>query len=256
MSARHLLPLVSVFLWFGFTGPALAEEDIVPMEPASVARRLAKDGAISSTLQRAAEGGRGFAVATTSYNSVTDKAAVDVAGQVHLTGRFSLVLRVDNAISDAARPGIGAAVQLLDEARHGVASTGYLLYKAEGFAEPEGELEALASFGRSFGALRGVANVAYGQDPEGNERDGEVALGVSVEPIERLSTGLIARYRDALGSRGDGGVIRDVFGGASTSFAFGRFGITGLAGVSGIETKTAGSMKGGVSAAVSVGAAF
>jgi hypothetical protein len=137
-----------------------------------------------------------------------------------------------------------------------VAATGYLLYKAEGFAEPEGELEALASFGRSFGRVRGTANFAYGQDPEGNERDGEASIGVQIEPVERVSAGVLGRYRDALGSRGEAGVVRDVFAGALATATIGRVGVTGLFGVSGIETKTSGAIETGVSGVVAVGAAF
>ncbi len=220
------------------------------------ARTLARDGGFTSLLQHAAPGGDAFALVGTTFDSHSDDLVVNVAGEVHLTGRFSLVARVDNAVSDAARPGIGAAVRLLDEARDGVAATGYLVYKAEGFAEPEGELEALASFGRSFGAVRAVANLAYGQDPEGNERDGEIGLGLQVRPLPALSTGLVGRYRDALGSSGEGGLVRDVFGGASATLAVGRFGVTGLAGVSGLTTEASGSMEAGFSATAAVGAVF
>lgn len=226
-------------------------EDQVPQASA-----LAQEGALTPLLQHAGDAGAGFAIAGTTYNTTTDKVAVDIAGEVHLTGRFSLVLRVDNAVSDAARPGLGAAVRLLEEGRHGVAATGYLVYKAEGFSEPEGELEALASVSRGFGAVRAVANVAYGQDPEGNERDGELALGVQLRPLPTLSTGLVARYRDALGSRGEGGVVRDVFAGASATLAVGRFGLSGLAGLSGIETKTSGSLDTGLSVTAAVAAVF
>jgi hypothetical protein len=237
-------------------GAAAAEVDGPQRTPALITQALAKDAAFSSALVHAGDAGSGFAVATTAFNTVQDKAAVDVTGEVHLVGRFSLVLGVANALSSSARPRVGGAVKLLDEAHHGVDSTGYLFYKAEGFAEPEGEIEAIASFGRSFGLLRAVANVAYGQDPEARERDGEVALGLQVSPTEKVTTGVLGRYRDALGSGGDAGVIRDVFGGASATLAVGRFAVSGLAGVTGIETKTSGTLTTGLSAAMTVGAAF
>jgi hypothetical protein len=131
-----------------------------------------------------------------------------------------------------------------------------LLYKAEGFSEPEGELEALASFGHTFGAVRAVANVAYGQDPEGNERDGELALGAQLHPLASLFAGAVARYRDALGSRGELGVVRDVFAGASATYVVDRFGISALAGLSEIETSATASFEAGASASLTVGAAF
>ena len=167
------------------------------------------------------------------------------------------MLRVDN-VTDKARPGIGAAVQFLDEGKHGAAASAYFTYKAEGFTEVEGELEGLVSFGKQLGPVRGTFNLAYGQDPEGNERDGEVALGLHVEPLRGLFTGVIGRYRDALGSRGDKstGILRDVLGGASATYVVGRFGVTAMAGFSGVETVTSGSMQTGAAAALAVGAVF
>jgi hypothetical protein len=136
-----------------------------------------------------------------------------------------------------------------------VSSTAYLLYKTEGFTEPEGELEATLSFARHLGPVRAGLSVAYGQDPEGNERDGEVAAVAHVEPVHGVFAGVVGRYRDALGSRGEAGVIRDVIAGATGTFAIGRFAITGLAGIAGIQTQTT-SMRTGLAATLAVGAAF
>jgi hypothetical protein len=139
-----------------------------------------------------------------------------------------------------------------------VSSSAYFSYKAEGFTEPEGELEALVSFGKQLGPVHGTLNVAYGQDPEGNERDGELALGLHIEPMHGLFTGVIGRYRDALGSNGDKGtgILRDALGGASATYVLGNFGLTATAGIAGVETTTSGSMQTGAAAAFSVGAAF
>lgn len=240
---------------FSLSTPAFAEE-AAPFDAAAVTRRLAGDGTYSPLLFGPSEIGRGFAAVSTGYNTITEDVTLDVAGQVHLTGRFSLLLRVDNITGEEPRPGIGGSVHLFDEPRHGVDATAYLLYKAEGFSEPEGEIEALAAFGHTFGAVRAVANLAYGQDPEGNERDGEVAIGLQLQPIEQLFAGLVGRYRDSLGSRGELGVVRDLFAGAGATYALGRFGISGLAGLSEIETSAAGSFEGGAAASLTVGAAF
>ena len=107
-------------------------------------------------------------------------------------------------------------MQFLDERKHGVSSSAYFSYKAEGFTEAEGELEGLISFGKQFGAVHSTLNIAYGQDPEGVERDGELALGLHIEPTRGLFTGVVGRYRDALGSNGDKGtgILRDALGGA------------------------------------------
>lgn len=234
-------------------------ETVIPqhsVDAGTAADQLAADAAWSPLLLHAGGVGRGFAVGSTSYRTTTEQATVDVAGEVHLWDRLGLVLRVDDAISEDARPGIGAALRLLDERHHGVDVTGYLLYKAEGFTEPEGELEAAASVAHSFGAVRAIANVAYGQDPEGNERDGELGAGLLAQPLSGLTTGAVARYRDALGSRGEAGVVRDLFAGASVSYVVGRIGVTGLAGLDAIETLAASTFDTGFRGTVAVGSAF
>lgn len=239
--------------------PVRAEES-APLDVAAVSRTLSSDGAYSPLLHGPSSSGhqlgRGFAQVSAGYNTITEEESLDVSAHVHLFSRFSLIAQVSNITGEEPRPGVGGAAHILDELESGVELTGYLLYKAEGFSEPEGEIELLASLGKTFGAVRGVANLAYGQDPDGNERDGEVALAASVHPIEPLFAGLVARYRDALGSHGELGVVRDLFAGASATIAIDRFGISALAGLSEIETSATDSFEAGASASLTVGAAF
>ena len=144
-----------------------------------------------------------------------------------------------------------------NEKRHGVAATGHLVYKAEGLTEPEGEFEALASFRRTLGPVHGLLNVAYGQDADAKERDGAVALHISTALPGHVIAGLLGRYRDALGSGGDArtGIIRDVFAGLSATVVVGPIGLTGMAGISGVQTQTA-SMKSGPPATLAIGTGF
>ena len=225
------------------------------------ARAPANDDAFSPVLEAAAWEGRAVVTSTLTLNRVTKTSPLDIHGEVQVWGPFRLVLRVDNVFGDSggnARPGIGAAMQFLDERKHGVAGSAYVQYKAEGFTEGEGEIEGLVSFGKQLGAVHGTLNLAYGQDPEAVERDGEVALGLHIEPIRGLFTGVVGRFRDALGSNGDKGtgVLRDALGGASATYVIGNFGLTAMAGYGGVETTTSGSMQGGAQAAFSVGAVF
>jgi hypothetical protein len=225
------------------------------------ARAPANDDSFTPGLTHATGFGRASATSTFTLNGAAKTSTLDLNGEIHVLGPFRLVLRVDNVLGDSggnARPGIGAAVQMLDERKHGVAGSAYLSYKAEGFTEGEGELEALVSFGKQLGAVHGTLNLAYGQDPEGAERDGELALGLHIEPVRGLFTGVVGRFRDALGSNGDKGtgVLRDALGGATATYVIGNVGLTAMAGFGGIETTTSGSMKGGAQAALSVGAVF
>jgi hypothetical protein len=228
----------------------LTEEPVAARDPAN-------DDLFTPGLTHSAAQGRGVATSVLSWNGASKTTTLDINGEVQVFGPVRLVLRVDN-VFDKARPGIGAAVQWLDERKHGVSSSAYFSYKAEGFTEGEGELEGLVSFGKQLGPVHSTLNLAYGQDPEGKERDGELALALHVEPVRGLFTGVVGRYRDALGSNGDKstGILRDALGGLSATYVIGRFGVTGTAGVAGIKTTTSGSMETGAEGALSVGTVF
>jgi hypothetical protein len=199
--------------------------------------------------------------AIATLDGATHTNVVDLNGEVQVFGPVRLVLRVDNVFASSngkARPGIGAAVQLLDERKHGVASSAYVSYKAEGFTEAEGEIEGLVSFGKQLGPVHGTLNLAYGQDPDNVERDGEIALGLHVEPVHGLFTGVVGRFRDALGSNGDKGtgILRDALAAATATYVFGRVGLTASAGIAGVKFLGKDSMQAGAEAAFSVGTVF
>jgi hypothetical protein len=255
MSAFRLRLLV-VLLVVGASPAARAETVDGPVEPPAAARVAADDDTFTPGLTHAVAHGRGLAVAATNYSGAAHKTTVDLAGEIQVYGPVRLVLRVDN-LFDKGKPGIGAGVQWLDEAKHGVSSSAYFVYRTEGFTEAEGELEGLVSFAKHLGPVHGTLNLAYGQDPEGVERDGEVAVGLHVEPVAGLYTGVIGRFRDALGSNGDKatGVLRDALAGLSATYVVGGVGITATAGIAGIKTVTAGSQA-GPAAALSVGTVF
>lgn len=89
-----------------------------------------------------------------------------------------------NQGGEELRPSVAGRAQFLDQQRHGVTAAVALAFKAEGFTEPEGEIETTLSVGRRVGRTLLVGNLIYGQDPEGRERDAEVSAAALV----RLST--------------------------------------------------------------------
>jgi len=249
-----LLPASVSLAW------ADAADESASAETAS-AHAAANDDSFTPALTHATGPAVAGVTATTTLDGAAHTSTVDLNGEVQVWGPARLVLRVDNVFATSggkARPGIGAAVQLLDERKHGVASSVYLSYKAEGFTESEGEIESLVSFAKQLGPVHGTLNVAYGQDPDGVERDGELALGLHVEPIRGLFTGVIGRFRDALGSNGDKGtgILRDALGAATATYVIGRIGLTASAGVAGVKTVQSGTMQAGAEAAFSVGTVF
>jgi len=236
--------------------PAAPSESTEARAPVS-ARTAANEDSVTPGLTRSAASGLGIITSTVAYNGASEDTALDFNGEIHVWGPFRLVLRVDN-VADKARPGIGAAWQFLDGANESTTGSLYFSYKAEGFTEGEGELEAMVALGRQVGPVHGTVNLAYGQDPEARERDGELALGLHVEPMPGLFTGVVGRFRDALGSNGDvgTGIIRDALGAATATYVVGRFGVTASAGVAGVRLLNQDSMRAGVAGALSVGAVF
>jgi hypothetical protein len=239
-------------------------DDATGAEPIAV-RAPAIDNAFTPALRNSEGHGRAVVSAIGGWNGAAHKTTLDLGGEVQVFGPVRLVLRVDSALSagdgsrdQKARPGIGAAVQFLDERKHGVSSSAYFVYRAEGFTEGEGELEGLVAFGKQLGPVHGTLNLAYGQDPEGAERDGEIAIGLHVEPIRGLLTGVIGRYRDALGSHGDRStkIVRDMLGGASATYLISNFAVSATAGIAGIEVFNTGSFQTGAQAGLSLGAVF
>ena len=98
------------------------------------------------------------------------------------------------------RPTIGGRVQLLRQERHGIDGSFSVFYRPEGFTEPEGEIESFVSLGRRFERISVFGNLVYGQDPEGNERDGEIRFA-SLYGVGRWAVGIDSRLRFAIGTQ-------------------------------------------------------
>jgi hypothetical protein len=167
-----------------------------------------------STVSRAAGDGQFLPLTYTARVAATAAVAAGYAGydgalgavmeshaEVRLWG--PLALRGAAELGDTSRrvrPSIGARVQFLSQARHGVDGAVSVTYRAEGFTEAEGEIETLLAVARRVGAATLLANLAYGQDPEGHERDGEVRAAALARVSRRLLLGLDGRWRLDLGS--------------------------------------------------------
>lgn len=133
------------------------------------------------------EVGRTAALAAVSggYDAAAKAPRFDSFAEARVYGAFAARVAVtSNERGEALRPSVAGRAQFLDQQRHGVTAAVSLAYKAEGFTEPEGEIETVLSVGRRFGRTLLIGNLIYGQDPEGRERDAEGTLACLV----RLST--------------------------------------------------------------------
>ena len=173
-------------------------------------------GTWSLATARTAEAGGFLPLALSPQVGVTSSAASSVAGydsaaRVPVLSAYAearlfgpLALRFASSVGASAKklgPGIAARVQFLREETHGVSASASVGYKAEGFTEPEGEIETALAIGRRFGTVLLVGNVLYGQDAEGNERDGELSLSAMLRLTRWAHLGVDTRGRLDLGSR-------------------------------------------------------
>jgi len=169
--------------------------------PAPSAGAVARDGLfLPSTLSPLVGSVPAYVSGFGGYDSARDTMVATVTAEVHVWGPFAL--RGGAEYSPARkepRPTIGGRVRLLSQERHGVDGSLSAFYRPEGFTEPEGEIETFVSIGRRVGRVMLAGNLVYGQDPEGNERDGEIRLGSVYALGERVSLGLDSRLRFAIG---------------------------------------------------------
>jgi hypothetical protein len=144
---------------------------------------------------------RAFALGSGGYDSSRTGPLIDSAVEVSVWG--PLALRVQATYGNDTRkmrPSVGGRAQLLRQERHGIDGAVTVFYKTEGFTEAEGEIETFASVGRRFEHFSLLGNLVYGQDPEGNERDGEVRAAIWHQG-RWLSLGLDTRARFAIGTQ-------------------------------------------------------
>ena len=141
--------------------------------------------------------GAGYA----GYDSARNGARLQSFAEARLYGPLALRVGVQSRrVGESVSPSGMARLQLLSRARQGIDGAVALAYKTEGFNEPEGEIELVMAFGSSIGRWRTLANLAYGQDPEGAERDGELRAALLYTFATRYTLGLDARGRFDLGS--------------------------------------------------------
>jgi hypothetical protein len=227
-----------------FGGVAFAEPADDESAPAASALEAARTGAASPLLLGAALGPqRALVIGSGGYDTARSGALFDSAAEVRLFGPVSL--RAGVTYSDDTRrmrPSVGARVQLLRQAAHGVDGSLSSFFKTEGFDEAEGEIETTVAIGHRFEQVYVLGNLAYGQDPEGHERDGELRASV-LRAHRRGVFGLEARGRSALGAQhGTNSALEprlDFMGGAVASVTVSSFALFAELGPSAFKPQNA-----------------
>jgi len=174
---------------------------------------------------------RAVATGFGGYDGAREAGILEFAAAVRLWGPISIHgggVYVSSA--DEVRPSLGGMVQLLTQPRAGIDMSLSVTYRPEGLTEPEGEIETALQVGRRAGAASLVGSATYGQDPEGNERDGELRAA-ALFPAGPTLVGADLRGRLAF-SRPDGSEEPDydVVAGPVVVLPIQRFALTGLVG--------------------------
>ena len=241
------------------TTQARAEEADADQPPAIEIAAAVREGALLPTTVAPRVGATAaLAFGFAGYDGARSAPIGSATAEVRVWGPFAL--RGGGEYSTArreGRPTIGGRVQLLRQERHGVDGSLSVFYRPEGFTEPEGEIETFVSLGRRFDRLALLGNLVYGQDPEGNERDGELRFA-SLYAIGRWTVGVDSRVRFALGAQHGAMAAAeprfDLLAGPLAAATVGPVALFAQAGPS--VLKLAGTTSSGVAALGGVGSVF
>jgi hypothetical protein len=190
----------------GGAGAAGAQEEQPeldkPLAPPPEIRAAVSDGAIlPSTLAPRVGATKALALGFAGYDGARSAPMASATAEVRVWGPFAVRGGVEySSVRKEGRPTIGGRLQVLRQERHGIDGSFSVFYRPEGFSEPEGEIESFISLGRRWERVSVFGNLVYGQDPEGNERDGEIRLA-SLYGVGRWSVGLDSRLRFAIGTQ-------------------------------------------------------
>jgi hypothetical protein len=153
------------------------------------------------------------------YDSAAHAPLVSATVAARLGARLVLAATaVNSSTSTTVRPGVSARVQLLDQRRMGVDAGVSVGYRRDLFSAEGGFFQGVVSVGRRFGETGVIGNLAYGQDGEGDDRDGEARLAALRRVVAGLQLGLDGRASHSLQSTDPN---RQVHGTASMTYTAG-----------------------------------
>ena len=252
---------IAMILGTSATVRAQVEEpdaEVVTTPPPEITTAVREGALLPSTLAPRVGANAALAIGFAGYDGARSAPIGSATAEVRVWGPFALRGGAEYSTSrKEPRPTIGGRVQLLRQERHGIDGSVSVFYRPEGFTEPEGEIETFVSLGRRFDRLAVMGNLVYGQDPEGNERDGELRFA-SLYAMGRWAFGVDSRLRFAIGTQKSAMAQAeprfDLLAGPLASATVGPVAFFAQAGPS--VLKLAGSTSAGVAALGGVGSVF
>lgn len=175
-----------------------AQQDSEPIRRGSAADAAAQGMLLPEVI--ATGEGRSYALAHVigGYDSAEDTAVLRAIGDVQIVGpldiRFGVTYTPDAPNGDV-QPHVGLRLRALWQKQHGIDLAFAAFYRMERFTDDEGLIQGLVSVGRRFDRVGLFGHVSYGQDPEGDDREGDVALAGMYGISQALQLGLESHFR-------------------------------------------------------------
>jgi hypothetical protein len=181
------------------------EEAPLAERPRFAAAAHARQGLMLETLVApgSRQAGRVTAVVLSGYDGARRGMTVRTFLDANIYGPLDIragVSYLPNGVENAAKPHAGLRVRALNQDNHHVDLAFGLFYRLERFTEDEGMVQGLVAVSTRIDKAGLFANLTYGQDPEGDDREGELMFAFLYELLPALQLGLETRVRADLAS--------------------------------------------------------
>lgn len=129
------------------------------------------------------------------YDGARKEFVYDAIADARVVGGLAIRAGYQSSdLSGHASAVLGARFQFLSQMQHGLDMAAGLFYLPQDL-DGEGLVKASVMVSRSLGDVRLFGNLVYGQDPEADDGQAELAMGFLVPAASSLSLGLDARGR-------------------------------------------------------------
>jgi hypothetical protein len=247
-SIRRCASLLTFIAGLAMTGAATAQSNADVLAPDLTPPRPPRNGPVNllpEAVSARVTDDRATVTTWAGYDGAKRSPLITAMAEARLIGRLVFVAgagyTADLPGAATFRPQLGLRAQLLDQAKHGVDAGAALIYRQDLFTDEGGFIQGTVALERRQGRVRLVSNLLYGQDGEGDDRDGEARLAAMYEARRGLLVGLDSRYRHDLWSSDPNRFVRDrpvyeLMAAPTASFSYGSWAVMAEAGVSSVRT--------------------
>jgi hypothetical protein len=164
----------------------------------------AESGALLAGFTPARRGtGVGLAYLLGGYDAAKASPTYVAAAELRPLSRLAIraeVASLPTSSSLGPQPRLELRWSLTTQAASGIDTTIGLAYRRDKITQDDGIVQAVVAIGRRFGRATVVANLAYGQDAEGDDRVSDLRLATLVRVRDRFVVGAAASASSELGS--------------------------------------------------------